>query len=74
MTLTDWYDERASLEPDQIFRMFDGSLVKLDRRVAGDGTKWFVADWCNGHWSYEDGIIEPCDLHSRVFNDTDLSR
>ena len=58
----DWYERRAELEPGQIFLNCDGSLVKLDRRVPGDGTKWYVADWCGDHWSYEDSVIEPGDL------------
>lgn len=57
----DWYERRAELEPEMVFRSFDGSLVKLDRQVPGDGTKWYVADWHNG-WSYCDSTIEPGDL------------
>lgn len=66
MSETDWYERRDELEPDQIFRMQDGSIVKLDRRVPGDGTAWYVADWFNGHWSYEDSRIEPGDLAERL--------
>lgn len=58
----DWYERRNELEPDHVFRMYDGSLVKLDRRVPGDGTQWYVADWYGNHWSYEDHAIEPGDL------------
>ena len=57
----DWYERRRELEPGQIFRMYDGSVVKLDRSVPGDGTAWYVADWSNG-WFYEDRRIEPGDL------------
>lgn len=67
-----WYEHRGELEPGQIFRLYDGSLVKLDRRVPGDGTKWYVANWYKGYtlngqtvrpsWCYEDGTIEPGDL------------
>jgi hypothetical protein len=63
--MIDWYERRDELEPEQVFRARDGSLVKLDRRVPGDGTKWYVADWFNGHWSHEDSTIEPGDLSER---------
>lgn len=58
-----WYAHRHELESDQIFRTLEGSLVKLDRTVPGDGSKWYVADWHNG-WSYYDSTIEPGDLRS----------
>ncbi len=57
----DWYERRDDLRPDMVFRNREGSEVKLDRRVPGDGTKWYVADWWNG-WSYMDSTIEPGDL------------
>lgn len=60
----DWYGKRDSLREGQVFRVNDGSLVKLDRRVPGDGTKWYVADWWNG-WAYFDSTIEPGDLISQ---------
>jgi len=34
-----WYHHRHELNQGQVFRLADGSFVKLDRRVAGDGTK-----------------------------------
>ena len=43
----------------------DGSIVKLDRTVPGDGTKWYVADWSNG-WAYYDATIEPGDLKTML--------
>ena len=61
----DWYDRRDELEPEQVFKATDGSIVKLDRRVPGDGTQWYVADWFNG-WSYYDDTIEPGDLADRL--------
>lgn len=57
----DWYERRDELEHGQMFRTHAGEVVKLDRRVPGDGTKWYVADWWRG-WSYEDSTIEPGDL------------
>ena len=59
--MTDWYDRRHELQPDQVFRMHDGSIVKLDRMVPGDGTDWYVADWSNG-WTHWDNRIHPSDL------------
>ena len=61
----DWYERRDELQADQVFRTYDGSIVKLDRSVPGDGTKWYVADWWNG-WSFQDSTIEPGDLTERL--------
>lgn len=61
----DWYERRDELEEGMIFRCADGDLVKLDRRVPGDGTRWYVADW-SGYWRYEDGTIEPGDLVEEI--------
>ena len=58
--------KERSLEPGQTFLTLDGSIVMLDRRVPGDGTKWFVADWYGGSWSFEDSTIEPSDIVSHV--------
>ena len=62
----DWYERRNELEADQVFRLHDGSTVKLDRRVPGDGSQWFVASWWNGSWAYMDSAIEPGDLAERI--------
>ncbi len=74
----DWYERRDELEPDQIFRTQDGSIVKLDRGVPGDGTRWYVQDWNrkttldgkawsdNFGWSCEDSTVEPGDLSERL--------
>ncbi len=64
----DWYDRRDELEPEQVFRTADGSVVKLDRSVPGDGTKWYVADWA-GYWAHYDGTNEPGDLADRMPDD-----
>lgn len=63
----DWYERRHELRPDMIFRTHDG-VVMLDRRVPGDGTQWYVADWFNG-WSYEDSTIEPGELGEQLAHD-----
>lgn len=55
-----------TLEPGQTFVTIDGSVVKLDRRVPGDGTKWYVADWWNDSWAYMDSTIEPGDLEEKI--------
>lgn len=60
--MIDWYERRHDLRSDQVFKTNDGSLVKLDSRVPGDGTKWYVADWSYGSWGYYDSTIEPGDL------------
>ena len=67
MDTKDWYDHRAELQCDMIFVTRSGDLVKLDRPVPGDGTKWYVADWSNG-WAYYDGTVEPSDLWRRYHN------
>ena len=60
-----WYIHRNQLSPEQVFQTHDGSLVKLDRRVPGDGTAWYVADW-DGYWAYYDSQIEPGDLNKMI--------
>ena len=61
----DWYERRDELKPGMVFRSCWG-VVKLDRRVPGDGTQWYVANRSGGSWSYEDGTIEPGDLDERL--------
>lgn len=67
MTEIDWYARRDELEPGMVFNSCWG-VVKLDRRVPGDGTKWYAADWWNG-WAYQDTTIEPGDLAERLPDD-----
>lgn len=55
-----WYTRRHELEPGQVFKCM-GGVVMLDRRTAGDGTKWNVLDWHDG-WCDFDSEIEPGDL------------
>lgn len=74
----DWYERRNELEPGMVFNSCYG-VVKLDRGVPGDGTKWYVQSWYpgipelagyeNGHWSCDDGTIEPGDLSDRLPDD-----
>jgi hypothetical protein len=62
----DWYERRDELAPGQVFTEYEGDLVKLDRRVPGDGTRWYAATWWGGSWDYVDHEIEPGDLRERV--------
>lgn len=69
MTAVDWYERRDELLAGQVFRCNDGTVVKLDRQVPGDGTKWYVQDWSGRGWSCEDGTVEPGDLKDRLSDD-----
>lgn len=62
----DFYELRHTLAPEQVFRDHEGDLVKLDRRVPGDGTQWYVATWWGSSWAYMDSVIEPGDLRERA--------
>lgn len=64
----DWYERRQELRPDQVF-LTVGGVVKLDRRVPGDGTKWFALDW-DGGWLCYESTIEPGDLIGHPIEDT----
>ena len=66
----DWYENRNELREGQVFESNEGR-VKLDSRVPGDGTKWYVADWVEiqgraGSWWYGDSTIEPGCLLEKV--------
>ena len=58
----DWYSHRSELKSGLVFKDVFGFFVKLDRRVPGDGTRWYVEDWHNGGWTREDNEVEPSDL------------
>jgi hypothetical protein len=74
----EWYERRNELEPGMVFKSCYG-IVKLDRGVPGDGTKWYVATWYagrpdikgyeKGSFCYDDGTIEPGDLTERLPDD-----
>lgn len=64
----DWYDRRDELYSGQTFQSNIG-LVQLDRRVPGDGTKWYVAVSWNGSWAWMDSVIEPDDLEGEPLQD-----
>lgn len=76
----DWHERRNELCPDQVFRLYDGDVVKLDRRVPSDGTQWYAANFQPAFtcptfgpraagWIYDDCIIEPGDLVERLPDD-----
>lgn len=62
----DWYEHRDELRPGMVFRTADGDIVRLDRSVPGDATRWYVADWWGGSWAYLDSTIEPGDLMDAI--------
>lgn len=62
----DWYENRHDLLCEQVFRCHDGALVRLNRTVPGDGTKWYVDDWDGSSWAMFDSTIEPGDLFGLV--------
>lgn len=64
----DYYENRHLLKEDQVFKDRQGDMVKLDRRVPGDGTQWYVADWLDGSWAYMDNTVEPSDLVTLVLD------
>lgn len=64
--MQDWYEHRDELMPGQVFDTHEGQRVQLDRRVPGDGTKWYVADWWGTSWAWMDSTIEPGDLAHRI--------
>lgn len=62
----DWYARRHELEPDMVFRDFQGDLVMLDRRTPGDGSRWNVLTDYRGSWVDDGATIEPGDLRELV--------
>lgn len=64
-----WYHHRHELKPGMVFRDYEGDLVKLDRRVPGDGTRWYVAVLGYGHWIWDNTEIEPGDLRGLPLGD-----
>lgn len=64
---TDWYARRDELEPGQVFRLHSGDLVRLDRRVPGDGTDWYAETGSgDGRWFADDYRLHPGDLAERL--------
>lgn len=73
-TPIDWYERRHELRVGDVFTTIQGDIVQLDRRVPGDGTRWYVLDWAprdnprGGTWFAEDGTVEPGDLVEKIPN------
>lgn len=78
MPRIDWYERSDDLQSRMIFDSCYG-IVRLDRRVPGDGTDWYADVWIdgrpgvpgyeNGHFSCEDARIHPADLIERLADD-----
>jgi hypothetical protein len=64
----DFYEHRHELKSGQVFECLDSSIIRLYRRVPGDGTKWYAEDWSGryNHWYDEGGTIEPGDLKRQL--------
>lgn len=62
----DWYQRRGELCHGMIFRCHDDEVVRLNRGVPGDGTKWYVDSWHDGGWYGFDHTIEPSDLAAHL--------
>ena len=60
----DWYEHRDELEEGMVFINWQDQCVVLDRRVPGDGTKWYVGDVSQDMETvfYEDSTEEPGNL------------
>lgn len=62
--MIDWYAHRDRLNQGDVCILYDDTTVKLDRRVPGDGTDWYVVDWdgLTETWYYNDRRIHPSDI------------
>lgn len=61
--MVDWYESRHLLNHGDVCILYDGSRVRLDYRVPGDGTDWYAVDINeDGEESYEDNRIHPGDI------------
>lgn len=57
-----WYDNKHLLRADMVFQCSDGSIIRLDRRIPGDGTEWYALEWIDGRWCAEDLTVHPGDF------------
>lgn len=62
----DWYESRNKLCSDMIFLTQYDEVIKLDQRVPGDATKWYVADLDEKGWSYWGNTIETSELKQHL--------
>jgi len=58
-----WYDNKSQLKSDLIFITDGNEVVKLDRSVPGDATKWYIADLYKSGWCYNDSTVEATELN-----------
>ena len=58
----DWYEHRHELQPEQVFSTYCAEVVCLNRRVPGDGSRWYVDSYNRGGWYDDNETIEPGDL------------
>jgi hypothetical protein len=61
-----FYDKKHLLQPDEIYEDIYGDVVMLVKRVPGDGSAWYVADWDGKSWGYYDTVVEPSDLAKKI--------
>lgn len=62
----DWYERRSELRVGQVFSTMHGAIVRLDRRVPGDGTDWYADVLIGETFSCEDHQVHPGDLVERL--------
>lgn len=67
-----WYHHRSELNGGMVFKTEDGETVRLNYRVPGDGTRWYVESWHDG-WTGYGSTIEPGDLRGRPLPEPVLS-
>jgi hypothetical protein len=60
-----WYDNRSKLQTGMVFSLDDGDIVRLDRKVPGDGTLWYADNYYGNTWLSYDYEVEPGDLDKR---------
>lgn len=64
--IVDWYERCDELNSGDLFTTHDGRVVRLDRRVPGDGTRWYVVSVEGDKEYYYDDTVEPGDLACRL--------
>lgn len=64
-----WYTNRHELRQGMVFIDYAGDVVRLDRGVPGDGTRWYVDSWY-GYWAHDDSTAEPGDLVGNPIEDS----
>jgi hypothetical protein len=59
---------RDELKPDQVWKDYEGDILRTNRSVPGDGSAWYCDIWSDYGkcWLAEDHTVEPSDLIERV--------